>query len=97
MQVFILLYIEAGSYIQEDEEKWEFVILSVYYIFTVLVENPKASLTHSFERRKRKDGTNVYHFIGYSSLYPFYFFPESTRLRLRYACLCYFRIYLTSA
>jgi histone acetyltransferase 1 len=27
MQVFILLYIEAGSYIQEDEEKWEFVTL----------------------------------------------------------------------
>lgn len=62
MQIFILLYIEAGSYIQEDEEKWEFVTL--------------------FERRKRKDGTFVYHFIGYSSLYPFYFFPESTRLRL---------------
>ncbi|KAG8833581.1 histone acetyltransferase 1 [Serendipita sp. 399] len=62
MQIFILLYIEAGSYIQEDEEKWEFVTL--------------------FERRKRKDGTQVYHFVGYSSLYPFYFYPDSTRLRL---------------
>ena len=30
MQIFILLYIEAGSYIQEDEEKWEFVTLSVH-------------------------------------------------------------------
>ncbi|KAG8758834.1 histone acetyltransferase 1 [Serendipita sp. 396] len=62
MQIFILLYIEAGSYIQEDEEKWEFVTL--------------------FERRKRRDGTQVYHFVGYSSLYPFYFYPASTRLRL---------------
>ncbi len=29
MQIFILLYIEAGSYIQEDEEGWEFVMLYV--------------------------------------------------------------------
>ena len=27
MQLFILLYIEAGSYIQEEEESWEFVVL----------------------------------------------------------------------
>jgi histone acetyltransferase 1 len=27
MQLFILLYIEAGSYISEDEEQWEFVVL----------------------------------------------------------------------
>jgi histone acetyltransferase 1 len=27
MQLFILLYIEAGSYIQEAEESWEFVVL----------------------------------------------------------------------
>lgn len=32
MQIFILLYIEAGSYIQEDEEKWEFVILLVLFL-----------------------------------------------------------------
>ncbi|CCA72395.1 related to histone acetyltransferase subunit HAT1 [Serendipita indica DSM 11827] len=62
MQIFILLYIEAGSYIEEDDDKWEFVTL--------------------FEKRKRKDGKEVYHFVGYSSLYPFYFYPESTRLRL---------------
>jgi histone acetyltransferase 1 len=27
MQLFILLYIEAGSYINEEEEGWEFVVL----------------------------------------------------------------------
>jgi histone acetyltransferase 1 len=26
-QVFILLYIEGGSYIQEDEDQWEFLLL----------------------------------------------------------------------
>ncbi|KAF5386609.1 hypothetical protein D9615_001931 [Tricholomella constricta] len=64
MQLFILLYIEGGSYINEDEDPWEFVLL--------------------FEKRKRRGTTNVatYHFVGYSSLYPFYFFPEKTRLRL---------------
>ncbi|TEB36251.1 histone acetyltransferase type B catalytic subunit [Coprinellus micaceus] len=64
MQLFILLYIEGGSYIQEDEETWEFVLL--------------------FEKRKRRSDPNVvtYHFIGYSSLYPFYHYPESLRMRL---------------
>jgi histone acetyltransferase 1 len=27
MQLFILLYIEGGSYINEEEESWEFVVL----------------------------------------------------------------------
>lgn len=29
MQLFILLYIEAGSYISEEEDQWEFVTLCV--------------------------------------------------------------------
>jgi histone acetyltransferase 1 len=29
MQLFVLLYIEGGSYIQEDEETWEFAVLYV--------------------------------------------------------------------
>ncbi|KIO04034.1 hypothetical protein M404DRAFT_15569 [Pisolithus tinctorius Marx 270] len=62
MQIFILLYIEAGSYINEEEEGWEFVVL--------------------YEKRKRANGTPTYHFVGYSSLYNFYCFPERVRLRL---------------
>ncbi|KAJ6620254.1 acyl-CoA N-acyltransferase [Mycena sp. CBHHK59/15] len=64
MQLFILLYIEAGSYINEEEETWEFVVL--------------------YEKRKRRAAPNVatYHFVGYSSLYPFYCFPERVRMRL---------------
>jgi hypothetical protein len=36
MQLFILLYIEAGSYLQEDEDQWEFVVLcvSLIWLFT---------------------------------------------------------------
>lgn len=62
MQVFILLFIEGGSYIQEDEEVWEFFTL--------------------FERRKREDGTFAYHFVGYTSVYPFWCFPDMVRVRL---------------
>ncbi|KAH7103851.1 histone acetyltransferase type B catalytic subunit [Auriculariales sp. MPI-PUGE-AT-0066] len=64
MQLFILLLIEGGSYLNEDEDKWEFVLL--------------------FERRRRSDTarTAVYHFIGYSSLYPFFYFPDKVRMRL---------------
>lgn len=29
MQLFILLYIEGGSYINEDEDPWEFVVLYI--------------------------------------------------------------------
>ena len=31
MQIFILLYIEAGSYINEAEDAWEFVVLCVFH------------------------------------------------------------------
>ncbi|KAH7905080.1 acyl-CoA N-acyltransferase [Hygrophoropsis aurantiaca] len=68
MQLFILLYIEAGSYINEEEDGWEFVVL--------------------YEKRKREasgddaECTVTYHFIGYSSLYNFYCFPEKVRMRL---------------
>ncbi|KAF9821637.1 hypothetical protein IEO21_00483 [Rhodonia placenta] len=64
MQLFVLLYIEAGSYIREDEETWEFVVL--------------------YEKRKRRSDPSIatYHFVGYSSLYPFYCFPERVRMRI---------------
>ncbi|GMK58592.1 hypothetical protein CspeluHIS016_0600340 [Cutaneotrichosporon spelunceum] len=62
MQVFLLLYIEGGSYIQEDEDAWEFFTL--------------------FERRKRPSGGYSHHFVGYTSVYPFWHYPDQIRLRL---------------
>jgi len=64
MQLFILLYIEGGSYINEEEEPWDFVVL--------------------YEKRKRRGAPHLltYHFVGYSSLYQFYCFPEKIRMRL---------------
>lgn len=42
-------------------------------------------LAYRYEKRKRRATPDVatYHFVGYSSLYPFYCFPERVRLRLR--------------
>ncbi|EJU05781.1 acyl-CoA N-acyltransferase [Dacryopinax primogenitus] len=62
MQIFIPLYIEGGSYIVEDEEKWEFVVL--------------CADSHNAEGKER------WHFVGYSSLYPFWCWPNNVRLRL---------------
>ncbi|KAG9126419.1 histone acetyltransferase 1 [Ceratobasidium sp. 392] len=68
MQLFILLYIEGGSYIQEDEDKWEFAVL--YERRSRPSNNPQTAPSHT------------YHFVGYSSLYPFWCWPDKIRLRL---------------
>lgn len=64
MQLFVLLYIEGGSYISETEDTWEFATL--------------------YEKRRRRSAPDVttYHFVGYSTLYPFYCFPERVRMRI---------------
>ena len=39
-----------------------------------------------YEKRKRRSDPDIatYHFVGYSTIYPFYCFPEKVRMRLRY-------------
>ena len=52
MQIFILLYIEAGSYIQEDEDKWEFMVLYAQFLVDRLV-----IMTYQFPAdMRREDG-----------------------------------------
>ncbi|PWZ02346.1 histone acetyltransferase type B catalytic subunit [Testicularia cyperi] len=67
MQVFVLLFIEGASYIQEDEANWEF--------FT-LYEKVKGSSNNTGK------GTSTYHFMGYTTLYKFWCWPDSSRIRL---------------
>ena len=89
MQTFILLYIEAGSYINEAEDAWEFVVLCVFHPFLVLPHMVLGADRIRYEKRKRLTTpvTESYHFVGYSSLHPFYCFPDKVRLRLRYVWL----------
>ncbi|KAK4699802.1 histone acetyltransferase 1, partial [Phenoliferia sp. Uapishka_3] len=66
MQIFVLLFIEGATYIEEDDSRWEFLTL--------------------FERRKR--GTSYsYHFIGFTSFYSFFCWPDTKRLRLSSAAV----------
>ena len=48
---------------------------------------PNGSDKIRYEKRKRRTTpvTESYHFVGYSSLHPFYCYPDKVRLRLRYA------------
>lgn len=63
MQIFVLLFIEGGSYVDEEDDRWEFVTL--------------------YEKRKSAiEGQFTYHFVGYTSLYEFFYWPDKTRLRL---------------
>ena len=64
MQLFVLLYIEGGTYIDDSDDRWEFITL--------------------FEKRPhpKKAGKHTYHFVGYTSLYRFFHWPDKTRLRL---------------
>jgi histone acetyltransferase 1 len=93
MQLFILLYIEAGSYINEEEDSWDFVVLWVPSPSIVPFPPNVCADENRYEKRKRRTTplTETYHFIGYSSLYPFYCFPDKVRLRLRFVPLFSFQ------
>ncbi|CAO3626038.1 unnamed protein product [Cunninghamella blakesleeana] len=61
MQLFVLLFIEGSSYIEEDDEKWE-----IYTLY-----------------QKEKSGDSyIYSFVGYTTAYPFYCWPELIRMRI---------------
>jgi histone acetyltransferase 1 len=91
MQIFVLLLIEGGSYIDEDEDKWEFVVLyAVRFFCHGELRSSHLTTCFRYERRKRpKESSNTdnpfaYHFVGYTSLYSFFHWPDKIRLRLRY-------------
>ena len=62
MQLFVLLFIEGASYIQEQETNWEFFTL--------------------YEKVNQGDKGPTWHFMGYTSLYKFWCWPDSSRIRL---------------
>ncbi|KAI8075456.1 acyl-CoA N-acyltransferase [Gilbertella persicaria] len=61
MQLFVLLFVEGMSYIEDDDQKWE--------IYTVY-------------KREKASESFAYHFVGYCTTYPFYCWPENTRMRI---------------
>ena len=68
-RIFTLFYIEAASYIDEEEPGWEFLVL-----YERSTPAPSSSSTES--------ATEQYHFAGFTSLYRFWTWPDSSRIRL---------------
>lgn len=71
MQIFTLFFIEGASYIQENESNWEFLLL-----YEVTSSDQGGVISNGESKQQR------YHFVGYTSLYNFWFYPDKTRLRL---------------
>ena len=88
MQIFILLYIEGGSFVQVSFREAE--ALSMMYTDRVIPsqeDEDNWEFVVLYERRKRPgSGIFSYHFVGYCSVFPFWCYPDSVRLRLRLAC-----------
>ncbi|KAL0486734.1 histone acetyltransferase [Acrasis kona] len=61
VQTFVLFFIDASSYITDDDTRWE-----VFFVF---------------EKYKNVDKVK-YGFVGYTTVYPFYAYPDTTRVRI---------------
>lgn len=90
MQVFVLLFIEGATYIEEEDSRWEFLTLYVVFAFIARVCSDLGGLElilcglvarRSYERRK-SGSTYSYHFVGFTSFYSFFCWPDTKRLRL---------------
>lgn len=78
MQIFVLLYIEGGSYIDEEDDRWEFVTLYEKRRKSTSSSNGDEAADSATEREDEFS----WHFVGYTSLYRFFYWPDRTRLRL---------------
>ncbi|CED84289.1 histone acetyltransferase type b catalytic subunit [Phaffia rhodozyma] len=89
MQILVPLYIEGGQYVEEDDDRWEFIIsYEKRRRPTPTTSKKTAGLSSSDSPkietidRSEKEEAWTYHFVGYTSLYPFFHYPDMIRLRL---------------
>ncbi|SCZ97657.1 BZ3500_MvSof-1268-A1-R1_Chr4-3g07342 [Microbotryum saponariae] len=59
-----------------------FVLLYIEGAQYIDEEDPRWQFVTLFERRKRRDGSFGYHFVGFVSFYSFFCWPDTKRLRL---------------
>ena len=72
MQTFLWWFIDAASYIDVDDEKWQyFVVYQKRYL------NPKVSNGHSANSEEF-----LYCFVGYATVYHYYAYPDRMRPRI---------------
>ncbi|XP_067138521.1 histone acetyltransferase type B catalytic subunit [Centruroides vittatus] len=61
MQTFLLWFVDAASYIEVDDDKWDFFVIY---------------------EKKVIDGKPIYWFVGYTTVYRYYAYPNKTRPRI---------------
>lgn len=61
MQTFLLWFVDAASYIDVDDDKWDFFVMY---------------------EKKIIDEKSIYWFVGYTTVYRYYAYPNKTRPRI---------------
>lgn len=75
MQTFLLWFIDGASYVDFDDDRWEFfVVFEKTGSITSNGDGPHLNGSGS--------GGSKYHFVGYTSVYRYYAYPEKTRPRI---------------
>jgi histone acetyltransferase 1 len=74
MQTFLLWFIDAASYIDEDDDRWDF-----FTIYEKKYLNSKTSLSNGHSANSEPF---VYVFVGYASIYRYFAYPEKIRPRI---------------
>ena len=94
IQPFLLFFVDAASYIDVDDDRWDYYLLYVYnqcvcvWYFKTLTHtwfdycNCVTVFFFRFEKY-REAGTTIYAFAGYMTVYNYYAYPEKIRPRIR--------------
>ncbi|KAJ3364636.1 histone acetyltransferase 1 [Kappamyces sp. JEL0680] len=73
IQTFLLWFIEGATFLEDDDERWQFLV--VWKRNTV----PTVGFAEGWLTTRPE-----YEFVGYSSYYPFFHYPDKIRMRIRY-------------
>jgi len=94
IQFFLLFFIDASSYIDAEDAVWEILLLferrpvpaTATAGADAATSKRSASVASAARSKPSSTGSNgaayAYSFVGYVTLYKFFAFPDSTRLRL---------------
>ena len=74
MQTFLWWFIDAASYIDTDDDKWQY-----FLIFEKRSLNPIPSQPNGHSVNKEE---KIYCFVGYSTVYRYYAYPDRMRPRI---------------
>ena len=74
---------------KEYHRRMQFFVLLFIEGSSYIEEDEKWEI-YTVYKRQKAGGSTMYHFVGYCTTYPFFYWPECTRLRIRYMNLLLF-------